>query len=405
MWSDFQSAVKRAWASGVLDANDTAVIFYDQDKLDQVLSALTQCFASRQSVAIKTCPIPAVLKHMASKGFALEAASIEEVRLAKSDQVGAQHIIFDSPVKTRREIQEVANDPNMLLNCNSFEELDRIPEGVQCQIGLRINPLVELNNAEGFNVSTAESKFGVPISYRSQIVESFIKHNWLTALHMHIGSGVGDIEKHVQAVKKLVDLAHEINAIKREKGLVPLRQLDIGGGLKSLGQTRKNVELIEQYARELKQIEGIDAFQLITEFGQLIHDPNGFVLAEVEYVRSVGELQQVFIHVGADLFVRNAYSDLGNKLSFAVLSASGKQVNTNLKKTHLVGPLCFAGDELERSINLPEMTEGQFLLISNAVANTYGLWSRHCSRDVPKVLVYSNLKDTVHQAQARKQVW
>lgn len=405
MWPDFQFAVKRAWASGVLDANDTAVIFYDQDKLDQILSALTKSFAGRQSVAIKTCPIPAVLKHIASKGFALEAASIEEVRLAKSNLVGAQHIIFDSPVKTRREIQEVANDPNMLLNCNSFEELNRIPDGVQCQIGLRVNPLVELNNAAGFNVSTAQSKFGVPISQRSQIVESFIKHNWLTALHMHIGSGVGAIQKHVQAVKKLVDLAHEINSARFKKGLVPLRQLDIGGGLKSLGQTKKNVELVERYAQTLKHIDGIDAFQLITEFGQLIHDPNGFVFTQVEYVRSVGELQQVFIHVGADLFVRNAYSKLGNNLSFMVLNASGEQVKTSLKKTQLVGPLCFAGDELEKSIELPEMTEEQFLLISNAVANTYGLWSRHCSRDVPKVLVYSNLKDALHLAQAREQVW
>ena len=405
MWSEYQTAVKRAWASNQIDAQDTSVIFYDQDGLNQILTALSNSFSGRQSVAIKTCPIPAVLKIIAEKGFALEAASMEEVRFAKSENVGAEHIIFDSPVKTRQEIAAVAGDPNMLLNCNSLEELGRIPAEIKCQVGLRINPLVDLDNPDGFNVSKAESKFGVPISEKDRILEAFSSFEWLTALHMHIGSGVGEIENHLEAVQTLVDLATEVNTARQKKGLPRIQKLNIGGGLKSMRSTTKNIELLQRYADALEQVPGINQFELITEFGQLIHGPNGFVLSRVEYVRQLGEVQQVFLHVGADLFTRNVYSNLGNKLSFAVLDGHGEFVTNIERPTQLVGPLCFAGDEMGNELFMPEVAEDQYIMISNSVANTYGLWSRHCSRDVPKILLYSNVDETICLAEGRKQVW
>ena len=52
----------------------------------------------------------------------------------------------------------------------------------------------------------------------------------------------------------------------------------------------------------------------------------------------------------------------------------------------IVGPLCFAGDVLARDLVLPELFEGDWLVFSGAGANTFGLWSRHCSRAIPKVV-------------------
>ena len=52
----------------------------------------------------------------------------------------------------------------------------------------------------------------------------------------------------------------------------------------------------------------------------------------------------------------------------------------------LVGPLCFAGDVLAENVLLPVIDEGYWIEIADVGANTYGLWSRHCSRAVPKII-------------------
>ena len=42
------------------------------------------------------------------------------------------------------------------------------------------------------------------------------------------------------------------------------------------------------------------------------------------------------------------------------------------------------GDMIELGVHLPAVTPGDWLVIENAGANTYGLWSRHCSRALPR---------------------
>ena len=61
------------------------------------------------------------------------------------------------------------------------------------------------------------------------------------------------------------------------------------------------------------------------------------------------------------------------------ISVVGKQGTQ--QKYRIVGPLCFAGDVLYESIDLPILEEGDEILIFNTGANTYSMWSRHCSRE------------------------
>ena len=61
---------------------------------------------------------------------------------------------------------------------------------------------------------------------------------------------------------------------------------------------------------------------------------------------------------------------------FAVVGKEGPKQNYRI-----VGPLCFAGDVLYESIQLPILNEGDEVIIFNTGANTYSMWSRHCSRE------------------------
>ena len=73
-------------------------------------------------------------------------------------------------------------------------------------------------------------------------------------------------------------------------------------------------------------------------------------------------------------------------LVFKVFDADGAEKIELKQAYNIAGPLCFAGDYLARNIELPTITEGDWLLIPNIGANTYGFWARHCSRVVPKLL-------------------
>ena len=51
----------------------------------------------------------------------------------------------------------------------------------------------------------------------------------------------------------------------------------------------------------------------------------------------------------------------------------------------MAGPLCFAGDYLEKGIDLPALVAGDQMLYLGTGSNAYALWSRHTSRTVPAV--------------------
>lgn len=365
-------------------SSDKAVVFYSKDALDHQLNILKNTFPEQtmHAIAIKTCNHPKVLKHIVERGFGLEAASFEEVLLAKEAGIANDKIVFDSPVKTRNEILQCHNDfPGILLNANALEELSRYPENFNGRIGLRINPLVNNSGGAFFNVATANSKFGVPITKRQDIIDHCLQYESISCLHFHIGSNLTDLSPNIEAISKVATLAFEINTKRREKGISnQIATLDIGGGIEF------DQERMEAFVKSLVQIPNIQEFKLITEYGNFIHKQNSFVVSHVEYVISnAADLAEtVFIHVGADLFVRKVYSDLDIEYPCTVLHATPSSSPRKEKSYNIVGPLCFAGDVLMRDIKLPEIEEGDKLFLYNTGANTLSMWSGHCSRTIPE---------------------
>lgn len=379
--------VAEAYYTGAINSglcsSDKAVVFYSKEALDHQLDLLQNTFPkdTTHAIAIKTCNHPEVLKHIANRGFGLEAASFEEVLLAKAAGVENEKIVFDSPVKTRKEILQCHHDyPGILLNANSLEELSRYPENFNGRIGLRINPLVQNSGGSFFNVATANSKFGVPITKRKEIIAHCITYESISCLHFHIGSNLTDLSPNIEAISKATALAIEINKLRKERGIANrISTLDIGGGIE-FDQTS-----MEAFVKSMLQIPNFQEFSLITEYGNFIHKHNSFVVSHVEYVTSnTPDLaENVYIHVGADLFVRKVYSDLNIAYPCTVLHASPSIKSREIKSYNIVGPLCFAGDVLMRNIELPEIKEGDKLFLYNTGANTLSMWSSHCSREVP----------------------
>ena len=373
-------------SSGLLTASDTAFLALDFGVLAERLDILKSAFPVdfQHAVAIKTNPQRAVLAFILERGHGLEAASWEELKRAKEAGATGRQLVFDSPVKTREEISWcVEHLPGLMLNVNSLRELERIPENHGLRLGIRINPMVSASGDAMYDVSTTTSKFGVPIHQRSAIFRAVRDHDVL-GLHLHVGSGATHGEGHLKAVRNVLSLAQEIDAELMEQGKAPLSFLNIGGGLAAAAGEQE----MRKYGAAIGEMSAKDGRSWSTEFGQWVHEPAGQIFSRVEYCESPQGQKPglAYLHIGADMMVRQVYHKK-KPLKVSVFDGQGQLKGGAVMPYRLVGPLCFAGDVLSESVELPKLEENDWVCLSDMRANTLGLWSRHCSRAVPKVMV------------------
>jgi diaminopimelate decarboxylase len=75
---------------------------------------------------------------------------------------------------------------------------------------------------------------------------------------------------------------------------------------------------------------------------------------------------------------------------------------TDTNKYIVAGPLCFAGDVLATDLVLPEVAEGDYILIHDAGAYTLSMWSRYNSRQMPEIIGYRTENDSFEILKARE---
>lgn len=364
-----------------------SVVFYLSDILKYRLDLLKENFPqnSFHAIAIKTCQHPDVLRFIVNQGYGLEAASLEEVKLALNAGADNDQIVFNSPVKTENEILHCHESlPGIIMNANSLGELKRYPQPFNGTIALRINPLVNNEAHSYLNVSTPQSKFGVPISRFSEILEACQQFEQITCIHMHIGSGIKNFQNNVEAVKKVKLLADEINKNRSTSNSdYSIDVINIGGGLDFDLDGKFTVA---NFVQQLNNIEGLFGnYRIITEYGKFLSRHSAFAISDIEYVTPgiEGHPDMAYIHLGADFFVRKVYSDIPLEFPLSVIA---KDKDTPQKNYRIVGPLCFAGDVIFDRVELPYLVEKDKLFIYNVGANTYSMWSQHCSREKPEFI-------------------
>ena len=255
-----EKALKLALKDGWIREEDTAVIFYDLEFLKSRMEELKRIFPplTLHALAIKANPLIRILEFSRELGMGVEAASMGEVRLALKTGYKPEQIVYDSPVKTRTEL-EFALKAGIHINIDNLSELGRVSQICQTHIptgsvGIRINPQVGLGSILESSVAGEYSKFGLPIKTRKQeLLKAFSENPWLTGVHLHVGSQGCPMELLINGIGVLYDFVKEVNEIRRKASFPPIDIFDIGGGLPIAYHRNEQPPSMEAYVQAIRE--------------------------------------------------------------------------------------------------------------------------------------------------------
>lgn len=179
-------ALKAAVAQGLISESNPLAMFWNFTELARALDEVKTAFPahSLHTVAAKANPLLPILKFAKGLGAGCECASLGELTQALKAGFHPGTIVFDSPIKTRREL-EFALSKHVNINVDNFQELSVLDGllGMQVRtkgkklskyLGIRINPEVGAGSIETHSTSVPWSKFGVGlVQYRKELLDAY----------------------------------------------------------------------------------------------------------------------------------------------------------------------------------------------------------------------------------------
>lgn len=345
----------------------------DLDTVDELIDALKAAYPKSlpalHTVAAKAIALRPVLAHYAQAGLGCEVASPGELELALTAGFAPGQIIFDSPAKTRREI-EMALRLGVSFNVDNFEELKRVDEliadieGPTPHIGVRINPQTGAGTIDAMSTATETSKFGIGLrDHREDLIEAFAARPWLDQLHVHSGSQGLELEHTARGVRLILDLAE---AIAQRVGNDQVRRIDVGGGLSVNFQSDEITPTFQDHRSALESVVPelfSGRFTLVTEFGRALTAKAGTLVTRVEYAKSTGGRPIAITHAGVQVATRTVFMPEDWPLRIEVFDAAGVPRIGETILQDIAGPACFSGDMLAVGRSLPTITSSDLIAL------------------------------------------
>jgi len=332
--------------------------------------------------SVKTNPFMPVLKTIAAQGFGADAASANEVLLARQAGIPQDKIYYSAPGKTLQDIQKVWGKCTIIAD--SLSELDRLEQcaavnNEQIAVGVRVNPNFSMNGT-----SAVASKFGID---EEQLITADLRfpHLKIIGIHVHLRSQILDADILCEYYRNCYMLAERMSG----RSGVEIQFINFGSGIGTVydSTTEKPLALEKvgqiMQALKVKNHNGLKA-RFILETGRFVVCNAGtYYTRIVDRKVSCGKTYLV-VQNAMNGFLRPAIAELlrqnvgafpsngqeplytcGSQSEFRILGRA-----ENCETVDIVGNFCTALDVMARDIPLPHAEIGDVLAVSNA--GSYG---------------------------------
>lgn len=391
-------AIGAALSQQILDGEDKGLgLFYNLSRLQRNIKAVQELFPEPfflHTTALKANPLKSLLTFFRENGIGFEAASLGELTQALSVEKDGKWIVFDSPVKTVRELK-TALRAGVYLNLDNFQELEKVNDILKeehfehVDIGIRVNPQLGAGKIKEMGTSSPTSKFGVPLGEkREELLAAYAKYPWLNCVHVHVGSQGCSLDMTVEGIKQVFEVALEVN--KAREGQVKI--IDIGGGhpvnFDSEEDHTETIPSLAEFSQVLRHnVPDLFSgkYKVITEFGRRYNAKAGFLLSRVEYTKVCGGRHIALTHAGADLFVRTVFMPNSWAIRISVVDSKGSLKKGNVVKQDIAGPCCHAGDIIAHERELPLLEPADWIIAHDTGAYYYSAFSYYNSRQAPPI--------------------
>jgi diaminopimelate decarboxylase len=287
------------------------------------------------------------------------------------------------------------SDANVTINVDSQSELDRLLKIAVPQIlSVRVNPEIGAGHHSHCITAGPDSKFGLweeetiqayAIAKRAR-VERF-------GIHMHIGSGILEVEPYVLAMEKLLSIAKRVHD---EVG-INFEFIDIGGGFGvPYKPEEKDFDLAEFASKVVAPFKakvteyGLGKPYLFIEPGRYLVCDASILLTTVNTVKVTPAKKFVGVDAGFNTLVRPTMYGSYHPILVANKLSAGKSETYDV-----VGPICESGDALAKDRELSPIEEGDLLAVLNAGAYGFSMSSQYNARPRAAEVLIKQGKPTV----------
>ena len=335
-----------------------------------------------------------VLKILETEGSYLDAVSPGEVSIALKAGFPPERILFTGTSVRNDELKFLVNS-NVTVNVDSLSQLDRLLNmAVPSLLSVRANPEIGAGHHNHVITAGKHSKFGVWEEDALKAYETAKKAGVERfGIHMHVGSGVLDVEPFVLALEKLLSIAKRV----RDQVGVEFEFIDMGGGLgvpykpedKELDLTLFSDTVLALFSRRIDEY-GLGKPFFCVEPGRYLVCDAGVLLTAVNTVKTTPFKKFVGVDAGFNTLIRPTMYGSHHHMLVANKLGSPEEETYDV-----VGPICEPGDALARDRRLPKIEEGDLLAVLNAGAYGFAMSSQYNARPRAAEVLVKNGKYTL----------
>lgn len=346
---------------------------YDEKNIRKNLQELHDAFREipgfKEYYAVKACPNPYILEILKEEKCGMDCSSLWELVLSEVVGITGEDIMFTSN-NTKPEEFTKARELGAIINFDDISHISYYQEHVwelPELVCFRYNP-GPLKGGNEIIGTPEDAKYGLT---REQIFEAYqiCKDHWVSRfwLHTMVASNELEIEYFLETAKMLFELAAEVE----EKVGIKIEFVNLGWGIGIPYRPEEKKVDFYSLAAWLKELyAGIfweSGPNIVMECGRMVTGPYGYLVTRAIHHK---DIYKKYIGVDAcmaDLMRPGMYG------AYHHITVLGKENQTKTQVYDITGSLCENNDKFAVERELPEVSEGDIIVIHDAWAHGHAM--------------------------------
>jgi len=348
---------------------------YDEKAIRENAKRLNKAFSIfegfKEYFAVKACPNYQLMKLLKEEGFGSDASSLAELILSEKAGITGEDIMFSSNNTPIEEFAK-AKELGAIINLDDITHIKYLEDGLGLPelLSFRFNP-GPLKGGNAIIGKPEDAKYGLT---KKQLFEAYaeIKKKGVKrfGLHTMVASNELHYKYFVDTAKMLFEIAVEL---KRELD-IDLDFINIGGGIGipyKPEQKEVDVEKVAEGIRlEFDEIickNGLKHPKLYMECGRMVTGPFGYLVTKAIHKKEIYKN-----YIGVDACMANLMRPALYG-AYHHITVLGKENKLRDRIYDVVGSLCENNDKFAIDRELPEIENGDFIVIHDAGAHGHAM--------------------------------